>query len=185
MRRTSARISHRQFNSRDVEAVQRVSITIAGAGTTGSVTPSPTVDWTRTEIHIAGWVNSFGGGVGFENIDQSFYLDVNGNDLRATRSSGTANTTIYVDLVSYRPDVIKRIQRGTITNAGVGSNTAALGVPVVLSKAVPRFLMATTNQNINSIWPGRVELQDESTVKYTGSNGGGTNIAGYEVVEKY
>lgn len=185
--RASSRRWFRQFNTRDVEAVQRVSITVNSGTLSGSVTPTPLVDWTRTEIQIAGWINTTGGGTGQGNKDQSFYLDVNGNDLRMTRNHATdgGNSTVFVDLVTYRPGVMKRIQRGTIVNAGTGTGTSALASKVVIGKAVARFLGAASNSNANSTWPGRVELQDEATVKYLGADGVTTNTASFEVVEKY
>lgn len=164
-----------------VEAVQRVSVTVTAGSANASVSPSPAVDWTRTLIEIDGSASSIGP---TSNYDIGVYLDVNGTQLRANRlSTGLGDMTVYADLVTYRPGVIKRIQRGTITNAAVGTNTATLSFAVVVGRTVPRFLGAQTNDDNSAVWPGRVELTNATTVTYFGAHPGATNIGSFEVVE--
>jgi hypothetical protein len=87
--------------------------------------------------------------------------------------------------MSYRRSPLKSVQYGTITLTGVTSNTATLGTTVDTNFAVVRIL----GISINNVGPSPVDVEvaltltNGTTVTADRSNGGGTAIVSYSVVE--
>ena len=150
---------------------------------------SPNVTATITAVNTANAVIVFGGfSVNNATANTSFSVYVtltNATTVTAT-TVGTGNDRVVAfTVIEFMPGVIRSVQGGTITLAGVASNTATI-TSVNTAKSYVAYLGMSTNVAEDQTLP-RVVLTNATTVTATRAvaGAGGGTTASYQVMELF
>ena len=164
-----------------IKSIQRASITIAGAATTGTATITAVVT-AHTQLRYLGDTadtNNLTAAKGNAIIDLT-----NTTTVTATRNTADAATmTISIEVVEYVPGIIGSVQRGTFLD-----NASATITAVVMARATVDWLgftsTNTTGSNNQTTINSGVKLTNTTTVDIvSGAAGGAQQTVGYQVIE--
>ena len=160
--------------------IQRGTISTSGASNTATIT---SVDTNNALARLIGCSISSGTAAqSFSRIDLTNATTVTA----VINSSGGGTFTSSYEVVEYFPGYLKSAQRGTITTAGVASNTATI-TSVDTTKSQVDHLGLTNNDggsNGNN-WLTRLTLTNATTVTCNVGGTGATQITGYQVSEGF
>jgi hypothetical protein len=158
-----------------IKSIQRGTIALAGVGSnTATITA---VDVNNAVLRLIGQSQS-GGNSG----DSCRIALTNSTTITATRSDGTATTTVSWEVVEFIPGAIKSIQRGTIDTSSVNPNTATITSVDTTHAWVDHLGYSCTDTASGSPanWWTRLTLTNGTTVT---CQGGADSVTSYQVVE--
>ena len=163
-----------------IVSVQSGSITIGNGGYgAAQALPNP-VNPASSVLRFLGASQSNGG-----SGDSFALLTFTSTTVTATRSTNTGNLIVKFQVIEYRARFIRSIQAGTITLAGVTSNTATVSA-VDTTKAELIWLGCRTSDNVSGNgqnWWVNITLTNATTITATMGAALATAIVSYLLVE--
>lgn len=172
-----------QFGQRSmIRSIQRGVLSIPNGSSTAAATIS-TVDMPNSVLSVS---QDGDGAVGRWDASTGTVVLTNATTITATRTTITGDVlrTSY-EVIEYWPGVIKSVQRGTITLASVGSNTATITTVDTSKSQLFDLRYSTTELASPQTITTRLTLTNATTVTASRAVGTGTNVSSYQVVEFY
>lgn len=170
-----------------IKSIQRGTITIANASLTNTATIT-SVDVNNTRLVCLGnsSVDAGGGGSGAGPVLVRIDL-TNATTITASRTASTDAAVVSYEVVEYWPGVIRTIQRGTITAAGVAIGQTALATTLqTVTKATMESLgLEGSTAFAADSFRARMVLTNTTTVTMTRIGTSNTLVGGYQVTEWY
>ena len=161
-----------------IRSVQYGSITVANTETTQTATITA-VDVTRASLVFLGCSNNAGGAPN----GQVHLALTNSTTVTATRGASSVSTTVAFCVIEYQPQVIRRVQRGTIAiTAGNTTNTAAI-TSVNTAKSVLSWLGQSLATGDLTDGSARLTLTSATVVTATREVNTNEMTVAYQVLE--
>jgi uncharacterized protein YycO len=171
-----------QFGQRSmIRSIQRGVVSANNTFATGTVTITA-VDLNNTVLSVS---QDGDGVVGRWDTSTGTVVLTNATTITVTRTGTVDSLRTSYEVIEYWPGVIKSVQRGTITLASVGSNTATITTVNMNKSQMFDLRYSTTELASPQTITTRLTLTNATTVTASRAVGTGTNVSSYQVVEFY